>query len=62
MSIVDLMITNSRTPAECHVYRKRDAQILALQRSAMCNKSIYRPYRTKVCDLGVVLDRPLPKR
>ena len=35
---------SSRTPAECYVYRKPDAQIPALQRSAMCNDTIYCPY------------------
>ena len=29
---------NPRTPAECYVYRKQNAQDPALQRSAMCLK------------------------
>ena len=35
----------SRTPAECYVYRKPDAKVPALQRSAMCRETIYRTYR-----------------
>ena len=31
-----------RTPAECYIYRKRYAHILALQRSAMCSDPTYR--------------------
>ncbi len=31
-----------RTPAECYVYSKWYAHILALQRSAMCDKITYR--------------------
>ena len=42
MSITDLVTDVSHTPAECYVYRKRDIQILALQRSAMCGKTTYR--------------------
>ena len=34
-SITDLMTIKSRTPAECYVYRKPDAKVPALQRSAM---------------------------
>ena len=41
MSITDLVTDMSHTPAECYVYRKRDIQILALQRSAMCGKTTY---------------------
>ena len=40
--ITDLGWIDSRTPAECYVYRKPDTKVLALQRSAMSGHITYR--------------------
>ena len=64
MSITDLDV--SHTPAECYVYRKRDIQILALQRSAMCGKTTYRssgaeaPSRFDAIDILLLWSKGMP--
>ena len=47
MPITDLLTDLARTPAECYVYRKREVQILALQRSAMCRERHTAPLERK---------------
>ena len=66
MSITDLVTDVSHTPAECYVYRKRDIQILALQRSAMCGKTTYRssgaeaPSRFDAIDILLLWSKGMP--